>query len=383
MNIKENLKYILNNSVFSRYKLSYNKNYPWAISSYITLPYYLKHFKNYLLAHQNRETSLIILEVFKSLSFNVFGISYKKEKLKKYLKNEDVKIIFGIEPNFINLSNFYPESLKIYFATGAYYEHQNRMIIMRTDEVNQKKKSTIKYARLVPKHKSNDIADYIFQIGSKFTLETYPEQIRRKIRILRQNTFEFLNYDENIKKKKFNQKTFLWFGGTGAILKGLDLVLDFFSKRKDYILHVVGPVEKDFQKVYEKELFYTDNIYYHGFLKITSKELFDIALESTFIILPSASEGGCPGSVLNMLRLGMVPIVSKWAAFDSIEDKGILIEDLSIDGVSKAVNTSQKFSREDLLVLFKKNSEFISNNYNSSTFYQDLRENLLMLLEKR
>jgi hypothetical protein len=381
MKYKSILKYILKELRFRNYQKVFNKSYPWVLVSYLTLPFYLRHYKSYMLEHQNREGTLIIFDVFRDLGLNFLGINYKEQKITKFLPEEQVKIIFGLEPNFINFSKIYPYSLKLYFATGAYYKHQNSMIIKRTDEVNKRKGSSLAYNRLVQEHNSAHIADSILQIGSKYTLETYPVEIRKKIRIIRQNTFEFLNYDEVHKKQRFDKKTFLWFGSSGSILKGLDLVLDYFSKNKKYILHVVGPVDKDFQKVYENELFYTSNIYFHGPLKINSKKLFKIALESSFIIFPSASEGGCPGSVLNMMRLGMIPLVSKFAAFDSIEDKGIIINDLSEDGIQEAVKKTQILNNEELLDLFKKNSSFVESHFNSETFYKDLKEHISKMLE--
>lgn len=381
MKYKAFRKYVKKELESRNYKKVFNKNYPWVVVSYLTLPFYFRHFKRYMLSHQNREGTLIIFDVFRDLGLNFLGINYKEQKITKFLPEEQVKIIFGLEPNFINFSKIYPCSLKIYFATGAYYKHQNSMIIKRTDEVNKRKGSSLAYNRLVPEHNSAHIADSILQIGSKYTLETYPVKIRKKIRIIRQNTFEFLNYDEVHKKQRFDKKTFLWFGSSGSILKGLDLVLDYFSKNKKYTLHVVGPAEKDFQSVYEKELFYTSNIYFHGPLKINSKKLFKIAQESSYIIFPSSSEGGCPGSVLNMLRLGMIPLVSKFAAFDAIEDKGIIINDLSIDGIQEAVEKTEILNNEELLDLFKKNSSFVESNFNSETFYKDLKEHISKMLE--
>jgi glycosyltransferase involved in cell wall biosynthesis len=245
------------------------------------------------------------------------------------------------------------------------------MIINRTDEVNRKRKSNISYYRLVNDHKSVELADFIVQIGTNYTIQTYPEQFKKKIKLIRQSSFEFLNYNENLKKEKFEKNVFLWFGGRGAILKGLDLVLEYFSKNKDLVLHVVGPVEEQFCKVYEKELFFSSNIYFHGYLPVYSEKFLKIANEASFIILPSASEGGIPGSVINALRLGMIPIVSKYAAMDDIMEYGFLIESLSAEGIEKAVKKSLRLSKEDILNLFRKNYNFVSSNFNIKTFSSD------------
>ena len=379
MSIRSQIGSVMHKKIFTTYQRVYNKERPWVITSYITLPYYFRWFRPYMLAHQNREGSLIIREAFRELGLNFLAVSSKKENVREYIDSSKVKIVFGIEPNFVNFSKLYPKVTKVYFATGAYYKHQNDMIIKRTNEVNRKKHCSLQYSRLVSEHESVKIADWIIQIGSKYTLETYPEEVHQKIRIVRQNTFEFLRYDEKIKTKNFDPRTFLWFGSTGAVLKGLDLVLDFFAKNNQYTLHVVGPVEKDFQQVYENELFHTQNIYFHGPLNINSRQLLKIAGEASFVVLPSASEG-CPGSVLNMMRLGMVPIVSKYAAFDSIENFGFVTNDLSVEGLSKAIDEASKMTRQELLRAFAVNSEFVTSNFNSLTFLNDLKESFQQFL---
>ena len=77
----------------------------------------------------------------------------------------------------------------------------------------------------------------------------------------------------------------------------------------------------------------------------------------------------------------MIPLVSKFAAFDSIEDKGFIINDLSEDGIQEAVKKTQILNNEELLDLFKKNSSFVESNFNSETFYKDLKEHISKMLE--
>ena len=67
---------------------------------------------------------------------------------------------------------------------------------------------------------------------------------------------------------------FLWFYGYGAVHKGLDILLDIFSEKKEYTLNIVGNIdtEKDFINIYAKELYSLPNIKYHGFLSPMSNE---------------------------------------------------------------------------------------------------------------
>jgi len=84
--------------------------------------------------------------------------------------------------------------------------------------------------------------------------------------------------------------------------------------------------------------------------------------------------------VLNMMRLGMVPIVSKYAAFDSIENFGFVTNDLSVEGLSKAIDEASKMTRQELLRAFAVNSEFVTSNFNSLTFLNDLKESFQQFL---
>ncbi|ODN29646.1 glycosyltransferase [Fervidobacterium thailandense] len=354
-----------------------------AIISYITLPFYLRFVKKYMRKHQNRETAILISSVLKKLEIDHYVFDYRscltnKEKAK--LKEKQYTFIMGLEPLFEELVSEVNSNLRIYFATGAYYKHQNEMIRKRTDEVNKRRKSNIPYYRLVREHKSAEIADYIIQIGSSNTILTYPEQLREKVILVRQNSLNFLDYDPIQKKQYIDRRSFLYFAGPGSILKGLDLLLEYFSKRKDLCLHIVGPIEKEFSKVYEDELFSRNNIHYHGFLGIDSKKLQKIVLSCSYVILPSASEGGVPGSVIHMVKAGMVPIVSKYAACDGIEEFGFVLDDITIESIHRAIENALSLTTEELFKFFERGSTFMKSNFNKENFMKDLENALLKVL---
>ena len=349
-----------------------NRNLRWVLFIYITEPFYFRFWNMYMIGHQNRRETIVLRDIFHELGYDFFALRFDSNKTLVGVVPQNVEIIFGLEPNFEKFCGIYSDAKKIYYATGAYYKHQNEMIIKRTNEVNERKKSNIPYNRLIKEHNSSEIADLIIQIGSNYTIETYPPEIRGKVRLIRQSTFEYINYNEKEKKEKFSKNTFLWFGGKGAILKGLDLVLEYFAKKKNYKLHVVGYVEKEFSHVYKNELFHTENIHFHGYLRIDSKQLKNIALESSFVILPSCSEG-VPGSVLNMMRFGMIPIVSKYAGYDILKDYGFCIKDLSLEGISNAIIDAEKLTTTNMINHFQSGYEFVKNNFNIENFRSDVK----------
>lgn len=357
-----------------------NKKYKKSvIFSYINIVYYFFWIKKWMNTHGNKKEAMIIRDIFLNNGYNFYSLRFDGNKSIKLLDNPTV--IFGIEPNFEYLCNKYPNALKIYYATGSYFEHQNKSIITRTDNFNKKYGTNFPYVRLVKEHKSIEKADIIIQKGTKLTIETYPEEYRHKIKLISHSSFQFLEYDHNRKLKLYKKNRFLWFGSTGSILKGLDLVIEVFSKNTFLSLDIVGPIDAPFMEHFKEKIYSSSNIRYHGFLSISSSKMRNIADRNAFIILPSASEGNPPGSVINMMKLGLVPVVSLNAAFDEIDDYGILIQSLDESGVQSAITKCMELTDEKLQQMFKKSNEYIDKNHTINKFTQDINE-ILKLIEK-
>lgn len=58
------------------------------------------------------------------------------------------------------------------------------------------------------------------------------------------------------------------------------------------------------------------------------------------MVYPSGTEGGCPGAVINGMKMGLVPIVTPWAAFDGIEDCGFIMDDWTTAALAKGIDWS-------------------------------------------
>ena len=334
-----------------------------AYISYLPSPFFNSHNIKYLAGHQNRKESLIIGDIFKKFDFN-----YIVERPEKaFPKKSSYKIVFGLEPNFCKIALNTPNSLKIYYATGAYNEHQNKMIIQRTDKFNENNNCNIKYHRIVSNHNAYEICDYIFQIGTKFTLETYPEKYLKKIILIDQSCEDFDDFSIEDKLKIVDKTKFIWFGSGGSILKGLDLLINYFKNNPYLELNIVGNIDYDFEVVVKEEILKASNIIYHGYKFIHDPSFYAIVKQCTFVVFPSGSEG-CPGSVINLMKMGIIPIVSRWAAVDQINDLGILIESLQPDGIRDAINKSQALSKEMIIELATKNSNYAKEKYNINQF---------------
>jgi glycosyltransferase involved in cell wall biosynthesis len=141
----------------------------------------------------------------------------------------------------------------------------------------------------------------------------------------------------------------LWFGGSGLIHKGLDIVLEIFKKRRDITLHVCGPVEGErvFQKTYYNYLYNTPNIKTYGFVNINSEKFRKLMQACAFTIYPSASEGSSPSVVVVMGNGGLIPILSNASGLD-VEEFGFVFEEINHETVEKYIENALELTDGEL-----------------------------------
>ncbi|MNJ97029.1 Glycosyl transferases group 1 [compost metagenome] len=364
--------------LFDRDYVMKNSTNKWVFISYLSEPLYKIGDDVYFNRHQNRREAIVIAESFYKKGFNVHIRRFDKPIIFTKRKYD---IIFGLEPNFVYMSSRNEDALKIYYATGAYWEFQNSQIKNRTIEASKRFGHEFKLNRLVAPHNSPIIADHIMQIGTLNTVQTYPEQLRGKISLLRQSlTVSSDLYKENNKAERAKRSTFLWFGSKGSILKGLDLILPIFKTQTNFVLHIVGNMDDDFEEIYKRE-FLANNIFYHGFLDITDPNFLAIAEQCTFTIFPSCSEGGTPGSLLNTMYLGLIPITTAICASPQMYELGEIVA-LNKKSIEDGIKKLQQLSDADLQLLALKNHNYIKDNYNLEIFQSDFCSNLTNLLVK-
>lgn len=357
------------------YRSRINRDAPWALISYIPEAIYRKNDTKYMNGHQSRREMACIVNIFNNFGYNVYVVNFRCNKIP----NIKFNVIFGLEPCIEIASKTNQDAIKIYYATGAYLGHQNSMIKKRTDEFNRKYKSNYPYQRLVTSSERCEIADSIIQIGSNFTVETYPQHIRNKIITIRQSNT--ITKDINIIKDYFNKEDFLWLGSAGTLLKGLDLAIEYFTNHKELNLHVVGSIDEKFKSVLGADKI--PNIYFYGFMNTSSSQFLEVAKKCNFLIYPSCTEGGCPGSVINSMRYGIIPIVTKWAAFNEIEDYGYILRNLDIRSIEECVNKVKMLSAQEIRAKSKACRDFSIDNYNLNVFKEDFSNALEKCLKKK
>jgi len=360
------------------YKHTSSKQHHAILVAYLSAPFFKQKNESYMNAHQNRRETLLMASVFEDLGFSYCFTHFQKP----FISQKGFDIVFGLEPSIDKAAKKNPHAIKIYYATGAYVDHQNDVIKARTDDFNKRTGSNVPYYRIVRKHNSSENADAIIQIGSQFTINSYPEHLKSKIITIRQmcHNFNFKNFMAR-KLVAVNRNEYIWMGSKGSILKGLDIVLDYFIEHQERTIHLIGDIDPEVMSYYAPKTSGLKNIIFHGFCNLDSPQLENIALDSAFVIMPSASEGCPPGSVINMMKLGCIPIVTDYSAFDEIEEYGRLINGYATDALHESITWFDQWNDQELKNRMTQCYIFANNNWNATNFKNDFKSALKSILD--
>lgn len=356
---------ILKTPVINFFKDNFSQN---VLISYITKPFR----EGIDIIHTNSAEVLEIAQVFRSLGFNVDIADYDYEG---YIDYKKYNTIFGFGDPLVNSFKFnsIQSTTRIYYGTGMHISIQNQNSTKRIEAVKNKKGIWIpESGRIVEKAWTQQTTnvDAMIVLGNDEVKKSYQKYFEKNIYLLSPSIYKQLDYKKVLEDKHFEEakNNYLWFGSSGLIHKGLDLVLDAFKTLPDLHLHVCGPIENEpkFKKAYYDELYNKVNIHTYGFIKIDTLLFKEILNKCAFIIFPSCSEGG-GASVLNVcVNGGLIPIVTKEASID-IDGFGLLINSFELSSVKMAIEDSQKLSQDELKTLSeltgKKISEYSLGNY--------------------
>jgi hypothetical protein len=371
--IKKNKKILLAKKfIKNAFHDNHEKN---VLISYITNPFFYQDK-----SHTNLDECYIAASIFKNLNYNVDIIDYdynKKIDFKKY------KILYGQGKIFYNKDIYeYPNVKKIIYATGCNANYSNNKTILRIkDFSNKHNKILIESSRYINSETSIPrlLSNLIIILGNEFVKKTYTYYDKKNINKYKNlNAFFYKNNSIEIEEKDFvkSKNSFLWFGSSGAIHKGLDLLIDIFKERNDINLHICGlsETEKEFIDYYENELSNKSNIINHGFINIDSLEFIEIMNLCNFVIHPSVSEGGAPSVLTCMGNGGLIPIVSESSGLDIKQGYGLIIKELSKDKIENKINEALQMDIKKIKEISKIIKNETSKEYTIEKYKQNLKQ---------
>lgn len=312
-------------------------------------------------------------KVLNQLGYIVDVINWDDKSFKPSTRY-DLVIQHGAR-NYNQLRKYLETPLLIHYTTGSYWKYHNEQELKRFEYFKQRHGTALKPDRLITATEEELYRDAqaIICIGDKDTKATYTNAGINNV-----YNIESASMPEEIRKRQPKKNHFLFISGTGNIHKGLDLLLDVFEATPDLHLHIMSTLDKDFERYYSKALYQLPNIHTYGHVAMRSKEYYDILDQCMFSLLPSCSEGS-PGSVIESMHQGLIPIVTRESHID-ISSCGFYFKSDRVDGIEAIIKQVVQLPRSQFKKLSIKSRARIEKDYTVQAFEGQLSQILQQIL---
>ena len=274
-----------------------------------------------------------------------------------------------------------PETPKISFAGTLYWRSWNSWEEDRFRALFQRRGVNLPLDRFLEgRHEEYACqhSDGIICHGNEFHRETY----KHFPLVLNLNNAAFpVNYDiDKSKDYEAGRNGFVFFNGPGNVHKGLDLLLEAFPKLEQH-LYICQPIEPEFAKVYKRELYDCANIHVQGSIKMRSNKFYELINKCNFVISPTCAEGQ-PGSVIECMAHGLIPIISREACID-VKNFGVIFKENTSEEISNVVKElsqkSTEWCREKSRLVLKE----VAENYTEEKFIQGMKNTIQTIIQKK
>lgn len=336
--------------------------------------------------HSNNWVSFEIARLFSNRGYDIDVIDCYDNN---FIPQKKYTVCVDMQYNLARLSAYLPKDcIKVMHLIGSHPEFQNGAEQMRIRALEKRRGVTLAPSRTVPTTSDPSIADFLEGYGNETVHGTYARFGKKVIPIPVpiMEKYDFPN-DKNFEKAK---KHFLWFGGGGAILKGLDLVLETFALLPHLKLTIIGPISfgKEFEELYAKELKLPNITRYEkprlnkegGESMVGDTSVREVLNQCGAILGLSASEGG-GGATVQAMQGSVFPIVTPNTGINETAPS-IVIENPTIENIKKAVEDFSNLPTEKVAELSRAAHVFATKHHTKEAFtksYEAFIDNILKL----
>lgn len=296
--------------------------------SYTTLPFISPKTLD---GHTNRWECKRIAEICLEAGYAVDIIDFDHPS---FIPRKPYALCIDIQQNLERFAQHLPPScIKLFHATTSHWLFNNLAEYERLQALQQRRGITLTPRRTLSPSRNTELADVITLIGNETTAATYAYANKPIIQIPISTTHLYPSPEQ---KDFARARTgFVWFGGSGMVHKGLDLVLEAFRDLPEYRLTVFGKADPDFATAYKNELTETPNIRFLGYVNPGSDAFIDTLQEAAALVFPSCSEGSS-GGVVTAMHAGLIPVVSKECGVD-IGSSGSVLSTCTVAALKHAI----------------------------------------------
>lgn len=183
------------------------------------------------------------------------------------------------------------------------------------------------------------------------------------------NEFVFNKLNINVRRRHF-----LWFGSTGLVQKGLDILFDVFNKLPELTLDVCGVNSDELKSV---KGIIPKNVNICGRINVFSKEFLNIVNSHLFVISASCLEGMQSG-VSTCMRHGLIPLLTYECGYEN-QEFIFHFENYRVESIVKMIEEIMLFSDEELAILSNKAYEYANKEHTLESFtasFENIMKNI-------
>ncbi len=358
---------------------NYNKR---ALLIYLVKPFLLKEDDPMFLKHQNLKQCKQIAAVLSELGYVVDVVDIRDMRFKP---SKDYDLIISHRVNLNSMETlFRKDTIKIYLSTGMNHIMHNIKIRRRYVSLFKRRNCRVKIRQLVTEDMPYVLnANAIIGFGNELTMNTWREIFKGPRYSFNNYGFRTTKFLSDSKDFAIARKNFLFFASGTQVRKGLDLLLEIFPKHPDLNFYICSGFEheRDFCKCYHKELYETPNIHSIGWIRVNSDKFYELVQKCAYVVLPTCEEGQ-PGSVVQCMYAGLIPIVTKEAGIDT-EDFGITVVDGSLEEIEKTIVELSKLPKEWHREHSIRTREVAENKFSEKAFMNRWREIISGILKTK
>ena len=290
-------------------------------------------------AHTNRWESRCIARTLLGLGYSIDAIELGAAPPDSVAAYDTV---FCLHDFLARVGDRLPRNArKIMLLTGSSPDYQNRREMQRISALAGRRGRTCAPRRQIANAdrelQALVIANHCLLQGGANTLGTYDQSLHAKtIQIPVSGAIDTRTLP--FRHELPATRHVLWHFGPGAIHKGLDVAVEVFLRNPSWTLEVVSQAceEPDFLAIYGELIRAAGNIRLHGFQFPSSRRFREIADRCVAILGTSCSEGISPACITG-LQYELVPILTKDCGLDLDGTFGVMIEDVSIEGIEQSI----------------------------------------------
>ncbi|AIE74664.1 MULTISPECIES: glycosyltransferase [unclassified Synechocystis] len=350
-----------------------------ALLSYIVTPFLDGFTEEIYRTHTNYQKTQEIVEILNAMGFIVDVTDWRNFYPPSI---SDYDLIIGQYFGFVQscISSPYRKIPKIYLGTGCYAGFIKKALALREEEIRRRRNFIIPQSYI--DDEGPKLATDIFFVGNSTTHRSYKEITSAKVLQLCNPVVKGIKNTLDNKDFAASRFCFMWMAAYGTVRRSLDVLLEIFAEHSEFELWVCGGIEheKAFFNAYRHELLDLPNIHYVGWLDVAGEKYRQITSKCGFMLYPSVSDG-MPGSVVNAMYAGVVPIVTPEAGMDC-GGYGFEIPKIDHETIYQIVCKASSMSPEELENESHAVHEFTSQRYSPNAFKESFAEALEKTLKR-